>query len=183
MRSCTINLGAFRCSYIAIVDTYITHCWYWWTKRVPNNLSRERITGRKWYLPHKVMLKPCRSKMNVTWNEYYNTHIYFIYTYIIYNIYICIMYLYICMYMHVHKWTWNMKSFFNETLNFLFRKFWACYVLDFAQTVWTLEMLLQKSSLNSGMKELWALELLSTYCRVSYIYYIIYIYIYIYIYR
>ena len=28
----------------------------------------------------------------------------------------------------------NMKSFSNETLNFIFKKFWASYVLHLAQT-------------------------------------------------
>ena len=37
-----------------------------------------------------------------------------------------------------------MKSFSNETLNFLSRKFWASYVLDLPR--------------NFEMKEVWALE-------------------------
>ena len=57
-----------------------------------------------------------------------------------------------------YKWNWNMKSFFMETLNFLFRKFWASYVLDLAQTMWALQILSQKFSLNFWVKELWTLE-------------------------
>ena len=56
------------------------------------------------------------------------------------------------------KWTGTMNSFFTETLNFLFRKFWATSVLDFEQTVWTLQIFSQKFSLSFWMKELWALE-------------------------
>ena len=56
---------------------------------------------------------------------------------------------------HIYTWNWNMKSFSNEALNFLFRKFWASSVLDPAQTIWGLQILPQKSSLNFWMKEFW----------------------------
>ena len=75
-----------------------------------------------------------------------------IYIYILICIYIYVIYIYI------HKSNWNMKSFFSEILNFPFRKFWASYILDRAQTVWALQMLLQKSSLIFWMKKLWAPE-------------------------
>ena len=52
----------------------------------------------------------------------------------------------------------NMKSFFDETLNFFFRKFWASYILDLAKTVRALQILWEKFTRNFGIKELWALE-------------------------
>ena len=54
--------------------------------------------------------------------------------YIYICIYICIyihiyihtyIYIYIYVFIYILKWTSNMKSFFREVLNFLFRKFWA----------------------------------------------------------
>ena len=51
-----------------------------------------------------------------------------------------------------------MKSFSNEALNLFLRKFWASYILDLATTVWALQILLQKSTRNFGIKELGALE-------------------------
>ena len=50
-----------------------------------------------------------------------------------------------------------MKSFSNETV-FFFRKFCFSYILDFAKTVWALQILLQKFTGNFAIKELWAME-------------------------
>ena len=55
-------------------------------------------------------------------------------------------------------WKRNMKSFSNETLNFLFRKFWASYILDLVKIVKALRILSHKSTKNLGINELWALE-------------------------
>ena len=56
-------------------------------------------------------------------------------------------------------WKQNMKSFSNETLNFFLRKFWQSYMLDFAKTLLALRILLQKSTGNLAITELWALEI------------------------
>ena len=56
-------------------------------------------------------------------------------------------------------WNWDMKSFSNETQTFFFfRMFWIFYILDLAKTVRAQQILSQKSTMNSGMKELEALE-------------------------
>ena len=57
-----------------------------------------------------------------------------------------------------YMWKRNMKSFSNETLILLFRKFWAPYILDLVKTVGALQILSQKPIKNFGIKELRALE-------------------------
>ena len=57
-----------------------------------------------------------------------------------------------------YMWKWNMKYFFNEALNIFFKKVWASCILGVAETAWTLQILLQKSTRNFGLKELWVLE-------------------------
>ena len=47
-----------------------------------------------------------------------------------------------------------MKSFFNEALNFFFRKFCFSYILDLAKTVSALQILSQKFTRNFVIKEL-----------------------------
>ena len=51
-------------------------------------------------------------------------------------------------------WKRNMKSLSNETLNIFFRKFWACYILDFVKTVWVLRILSQIFTRHFVIKEL-----------------------------
>ena len=54
-------------------------------------------------------------------------------------------------------WKQNMKPFSNKTLNFFLRKFCNSYILDFAKTVWALQILPQKSTSNFAIKELCAM--------------------------
>ena len=64
-------------------------------------------------------------------------------------------YIYIVLYAlqyNIYIWNWNMKFFCNETLNFLFRKFWVSYILDLAKTVWALQILSQKPTRNLEWK-------------------------------
>ena len=68
------------------------------------------------------------------------------------------MYVYMYIYAYVYIWKRNMKSFFNETQNFFFRKFCFSYILDLAKTVSALRILSLIFTRNFIIKELWALE-------------------------